>query len=165
MSRYLRPEPGTDNLALVSEGFAATRWMPWPVALVALVVAGWNCWMPGLWHDDVATLVAAERSWPSLFAMLTQVDTVHGFYYVLMHLWLDVVDYSPLTLRLPSVMAVAGTSVVLAKLGQRLWNPAAGAVAALTFVMSDPPRRSAWWLSVLARRAPGPALKCERRVR
>ena len=75
-------------------------------------------WVPSIWYDESATVVSITRSWPQLFAMLQSVDAVHGLYYVFMHLWIDLVGYTPFTLRLPSAIATglsAGLTVVLVR--------------------------------------------------
>lgn len=63
-------------------------------------------WQPSLWFDEAATVSATMRSWPELGRMLGSVDAVHGLYYAGMHLWFDLVGYSPFALRLPSAAAV-----------------------------------------------------------
>jgi mannosyltransferase len=65
-------------------------------------------WVPSLWFDETATVVAATRSWAELWYMLHTIDAVHGLYYALMHVWFDLVGYTPLTLRLPSAIAAGG---------------------------------------------------------
>ena len=107
---------------------------PWGVGLLALLITGWEIGVPGLWYDEVVTLTMAERSWSSMFAVLGRIDVVHGAYYSLMHLWMDVFPYTPSILRLPSVILVSATAVVLMKMGVRKWNLMAGIVAALVFI-------------------------------
>jgi mannosyltransferase len=51
--------------------------------------------------------------------MLHTVDAVHGLYYALMHVWFDVVGYSPLTLRLPSAIVSGGTVALTMLLASR----------------------------------------------
>lgn len=126
---------------------APRSWAPWGVGLVALVITAWNSWVPGMWYDEIATLTAVKRSWPSLADLLRDEDVVHATYYSLMHLWMDVVPYSPFTLRLPSVVAVALTAVVLVKIAELQWGLIPGVVAGLTFVAI--PR--AQWMALEAR--------------
>ncbi len=82
-----------------------------------------------------------------MFSVLTRIDAVHGLYYSIMHAWMDLVAYTPFTLRIPSVVAVAATSVTLVKLGAAQWNLTAGAVAGLVFAAM--PRTL--WMSTQAR--------------
>lgn len=70
-----------------------------------LLALAWS-WQPSLWFDEAATVSATMRSWTELARMLEKIDAVHGLYYAGMHLWLDIVGYSPFTLRLPSAICV-----------------------------------------------------------
>lgn len=70
-----------------------------------LVSLAWS-WQPSVWFDEAATVSATMRSWPELARMLQTIDAVHGLYYAGMHLWLDLVGYTPFTLRLPSAVCV-----------------------------------------------------------
>ena len=80
-------------------------------AIGALVSFAFS-WIPSLWFDETATVVAATRSWAGLWHMLQTVDAVHGLYYSFMHVWFDLVGYTPLTLRLPSALAAGGAVAV-----------------------------------------------------
>lgn len=125
----------------------AHTWAPWGVGLLALLVTGWDAGVPGLWYDEVVTLTMAERSWSSMFSVLGRIDAVHGVYYSVIHLWMDVLPYTPFILRLPSVILVSATAVVLFKMGAKQWNLVAGIVAGLTFI--GIPR--SLWMSTQAR--------------
>lgn len=105
------------------------------LAAFAAVVGGVNCWVPGPWLDEGATILAAQRSWGSLAAMVQNIDAVHGLYYATMHVWFDFVGYSPLTLRLPSVIATSVGAVLTAILGRRLLDPEAGLLAGVAFTL------------------------------
>ena len=70
-----------------------------------LLTLAWS-WQPSIWFDEAATVSATMRSWPELVRMLQSIDAVHGLYYAGMHLWLDLVGYSPFALRLPSAVCV-----------------------------------------------------------
>ncbi len=62
--------------------------------------------------------MSAERSLPSLFGMLENVDAVHGLYYLFLHGWIDLFGASELATRLPSAIAIgvaAAGTVVLAR--------------------------------------------------
>lgn len=74
---------------------------------------------PSIWYDEAATIVSATRTWPELWAMLHTVDAVHGIYYAFMHVWFDLVGYSPLTLRLPSAIISGGTIALTMLLASR----------------------------------------------
>jgi len=70
-----------------------------------LLTLAWS-WQASLWFDEAATVSATMRSWPEMWRMLQTIDAVHGLYYAGMHLWFDLVGYTPFTLRLPSAVAV-----------------------------------------------------------
>ncbi|MCS6556035.1 hypothetical protein [Curtobacterium flaccumfaciens] len=52
-----------------------------------------------IWLDDNAIIAASTRSWDALQDLTGRIDLVHAAYYVGMHLWFDLVGYSPFTLR------------------------------------------------------------------
>jgi len=95
------------------------RWIaPASAALVGFLVTFAVSWVPSVWFDEAATISAATRSWPELFRMLGGIDAVHGVYYAGMHVWFDLVGYSPTTLRLPSAAATgiaAGLLLILVR--------------------------------------------------
>lgn len=105
-------------------------WDPVVIGILAASTAFALSWVPSLWYDEAATVVAATRSWSELGETVQTVDAVHWAWYSLMHLWFDLVGYSPLTLRLPSAVftgAAAALLVVLAgRLVPRLTSLAAG---------------------------------------
>jgi mannosyltransferase len=74
--------------------------------LVAAAVSVFGSWIPSLWGDEAASLMSAQRSLPSLFAMLAHVDAVHGLYYLLLHFWIHLAGTSPFAIRLPSALAI-----------------------------------------------------------
>lgn len=117
-----RGRPGTGPIAVVVG------------AVAALSVAAWS-WVPSLWYDEAATVTSALRTWPQLWAELHTVDAVHGAYYALMHLWFDVVGYTPFSLRLPSAIAVGVAAALLVVLGQRLGSLRLGVLSAVVFTV------------------------------
>ncbi|MDH2445484.1 hypothetical protein QDR37_16175 [Amnibacterium sp. CER49] len=108
---------------------------PWTDALWAglagTLVAGWHVEVPALWRDEAASVAAATRTWAAFGGMIQHVDVVHAVYYAALHVWFLAVGYTPLTLRLPSVLAAGGTAAVVALLGARLGGRVAGVVAGL----------------------------------
>jgi len=78
----------------------------WIVGLVAFLVSFAWSWQPSYWGDEAASVMSAERSFPSLFGMLGNVDAVHGVYYVFLHGWIDLFGASELSTRLPSAIAI-----------------------------------------------------------
>ena len=89
------------------------------LAVVAAVIVFIGGSTPSIWYDEAATIVSATRTWPELWAMLHTVDAVHGLFYGFMHLWFDLVGYSPLTLRLPSAIISGGTVALTMLLASR----------------------------------------------
>lgn len=86
------------------------------VAVLGVVVGAAGSWIPAAWADEAATMSGVRRSIPELWHMAHNVDGVHSFYYLLLHLWFEVVPYSPFWLRLPSALATglaAGLVVLL----------------------------------------------------
>jgi mannosyltransferase len=89
-------------------------------------------WIPSFWGDEGASVMSAERSLPSLFRMLGNIDAVHGTYYLFLHGWISLFGASPLSVRLPSAIAVgcavAGTVVLTNRLASRRLAVIAGIV-------------------------------------
>lgn len=102
-------------------------------ALVTLVVGSWDLGRPSYWRDEAATLDAEARSLPALLRMLTNVDAVHGAYYLLMWPVVHTFGTAEVAVRLPSVLAMAAGAAGVAALGRRLHSPGAGLVAGLVF--------------------------------
>ncbi|KJC64410.1 glycosyltransferase family 39 protein [Agreia bicolorata] len=89
------------------------------LAVLAIVIVVIGIDTPSIWYDEAATIVSATRTWPELWAMLHTVDAVHGLYYAFMHVWFDLVGYSPFTLRLPSAIISGGTVALTMLLASR----------------------------------------------
>ena len=129
---------------------------PLLVGGLAAAVAGWHVQVPGIWRDEAASITAAQRDWPAFAALIAHVDVVHALYYALLHLWFDVVGFSPLSLRLPSVMAVGVGAALLTVLGTRLAGRRAGITAGIvaavlpTLVWAGGEGRSYAWTATLA---------------
>jgi mannosyltransferase len=87
-------------------------------------------------NDEVATRYAAMLSLPRLVHLLSNVDAVHGTYYLLMHAWV-VVGTSPTVLRIPSVIAMCAGAALIVITGRKLTGSGwaglfAGVIMALT---------------------------------
>ncbi|MFJ4294580.1 hypothetical protein [Curtobacterium sp. NPDC089689] len=105
------------------------------VGLVAALVSVTGSWVPSAWVDEAATMSAANRTLPQLWHMVQNVDAVHGLYYAVMHLWFQVVPYSPFTLRLPSAVGVGLAAALTVLLTRRFAGTWAGIVAGLVFAV------------------------------
>lgn len=104
--------------------------------LVALVlgVAGamvsvLGSWIPSFWGDEAASILSAHRSIPSLFAMMGNVDAVHGAYYLGLHFWVGIFGSSPLAVRFPSALAVGVCVAGVVLLGTKLDSLKLGVLA------------------------------------
>ena len=95
---------------------------PASVGLLGFLATFAFSWVPSVWFDEAATIAATARTWPQLFQMLGGIDAVHGVYYAAMHVWFDLVGYSPVTLRLPSA-AATGLAAALLLLLVRQFGP------------------------------------------
>ncbi|WIE61588.1 glycosyltransferase family 39 protein [Curtobacterium sp. MCLR17_032] len=87
-----------------------------------------------LWLDESASVISATRSWAGLAELVRHIDVVHAAYYAVLHVWFDLVGYSPLALRVPSAVAAAAAAALLVPLGARLLSARAGVLAAVVFL-------------------------------
>ncbi|MFF4318840.1 hypothetical protein [Streptomyces sp. NPDC001568] len=105
------------------------RWVP---VLWTLALGSWGLSrQDSVWRDEAATWQVARRSTGEIWAMLGNVDAVHGLYYLFMHGLFEVFGAGTTTLRLPSVLAVAAGAACVAVIGDRLSGPATGLGAGL----------------------------------
>jgi mannosyltransferase len=88
-------------------------------------------------NDEVATRWAALLSLRELAHLLSNVDAVHGLYYLIMHAWV-VVGSSPTALRVPSVIAMTVAAALIAVLARRLTGSGWPALFAGTFMALTP---------------------------
>ncbi|GAA3342335.1 hypothetical protein GCM10017714_30240 [Curtobacterium pusillum] len=112
---------------------AVTRRRGWPapvlIGVLAAAVSVAGSWVPSVWYDEAATVVSATRSWGALGREVQHVDLVHVTFYALMHVWFDLVGYSPFTLRLPSAIAVGAAVGLTVVLGRALAGRRVGVLA------------------------------------
>ena len=109
---------------------AVRRWAPFGVFFGALLVGMIPAWNISLWTDESVTISAATRSWEQLWALLANVDAVHGMYYAIMVVWTNVFGTDEFLLRLPSALAAGGTAVGVYVLTRRLAAPSTALIAA-----------------------------------
>jgi mannosyltransferase len=105
------------------------------VAVAAVAVSAAGSARPSLWFDEAATISASTRPLPELWAMLGNIDAVHGLYYLLMHGWLTLFPPTEFLLRLPSSLAVGLTAAGVVVLARQLSSRAVGLCAGLAFVV------------------------------
>ncbi|OLE29413.1 MAG: hypothetical protein AUG44_04275 [Actinobacteria bacterium 13_1_20CM_3_71_11] len=90
---------------------------------------------PSLWADELQTWGMATTPWPEMLAVLRWVDAIIGPYYAVEHAWVGLVGVSDLTLRLPSVIAMAAAAGLVGALGARLATHRVGLMAGLVFAV------------------------------
>ncbi|MFD5570009.1 glycosyltransferase family 39 protein [Streptomyces cadmiisoli] len=88
-----------------------------------------------MWRDEAATWQVARRDLPEIWHLVGHADVVHGLYYALMHVVFEVFGDSLLTLRAPSVLAMAAAAALVADLGARLAGRWSGLGAGLAFAL------------------------------
>lgn len=106
----------------------------WP-ALVALLLPLHGIDGTLLGTDELVTWEVSKRSPREIWALLHHVDAVHGTYYFLMHGWTAVFGDSHLSLRAPTVLAVAATAALVTLTGRRLFGRRAGLCAGTLFAL------------------------------
>jgi mannosyltransferase len=110
----------------------ARRWLP--VAgpgIVMLTIGLIHPTRPVLSWDEVATADVAHRSAAQIWQLAHHIDGVFAPYYLLAHVWITLFGDSVLSLRLPSILAMAVTAALTGELGRQLFGARAGTVAGL----------------------------------
>lgn len=105
------------------------------LGVIGAVIGFAGSWIPSYWGDEAASVLSATRTWPSLAAMLGNVDGVHGLYYALLHVWIRVFGPSePATRALSAIavgFAVAGTVVLVREFASTRMAVVAGILCAV----------------------------------
>jgi len=105
------------------------------IGSIAFLLAVAFSWAPSVWFDEAATITAATRSWGDLARLLGSIDLVHGLYYAFMHVWFDLVPYSPFSLRLPSAIFTGMAAGLLVYLTSSLAGRRAAVLTGLAFTV------------------------------
>lgn len=105
----------------------AGLWIGLAVALVSYAGAG----IPSYWGDEAASVLSAQRSWQSLAAELTTVDAVHGLYYALLHVWIDLFGTSEWSARALSSIGIGFLAGGVVVLGRRWFDNRTAVLAGL----------------------------------
>ena len=115
----------TSPAAIVSDASFGARRLWAPAALFAATAALAMVMSPpvSLWTDEAITLSAAARTPAELWALLQNVDAVHGAYYAFMSGWVQLFGGSAFSVRLPSALAAGGTAVGVLMLMRLLASP------------------------------------------
>ncbi|MEU1264514.1 glycosyltransferase family 39 protein [Streptomyces cellulosae] len=102
--------------------------------LMALALGLWGIRRENtLWGDEAVTYALAQRDLSQIWRTAQHVDLVHALHYALMHVVFDLFGAGLLTLRLPSVLAMAAAASAVGLLGLRLAGPRVGLLARLVF--------------------------------
>ncbi|MFJ7152625.1 hypothetical protein ACIQVT_31280 [Streptomyces sp. NPDC100445] len=99
------------------------------------VLGLWGLDRGGMWRDEAVSFQVGRRTVPQIWRLLHEVDAVHGLYYLFVHAVLAV-HPGEVVLRLPSVLAAAGTAGLVAALGCRLARPRVGLWAGLLYAVA-----------------------------
>jgi len=103
--------------------FARQIWFRLTIAgLAVFALESWQIGRPSLWADEVATISASHRTLGHLLRLLTQIDAVHGAYYLLIHFLGQLLGFGPFALRLPSAIAVSLAVVFTFLLAKKLFG-------------------------------------------
>jgi mannosyltransferase len=121
--------------------------VPVGLGIVAMLVTLVGSWHVSLWTDEAATVSASGRSLAELWTMAGTIDAVHSVYYAAMHVWTQLFGTSPLSLRLPSALAVGVATVGVHELARRITDRHVAALAAVVFLVL--PRTT--WMGIEAR--------------
>ncbi|MES9539336.1 MULTISPECIES: glycosyltransferase family 39 protein [unclassified Actinomadura] len=123
------------------------RWLAGPTtplacAALTLAVSLVGIRTPSLWLDEAATISMTTRSYGDMLRVFPHLDLVHALYYLLMKPWVAVFGTGALSLRLPSVLAMAAAAAGVAVVGRRCLGPTAGLAAGLVWAVA--PQTSRW---------------------
>lgn len=129
--------PPIDQVTSSTDPVRRTRqWLPAVGAgFVGALVTTIGMWQPSLWSDEAATITAASRPLPDLWRMLQSIDLVHGFYYLLMHGWIQLFGDSAFALRAPSALAIGVATGFVYLLGARLGGRTMAVTSVAVFVL------------------------------
>ena len=115
-----------------------TRRLGWPTLIppaVTLTICLIGIDSASFWRDEAATLDAEARPIPALLRMLTQVDAVHGAYYLLLWPVVHTVGGSEFAVRFLSAVAMAAAGYGIGVLGTWLHSRCAGMSAGVVFAV------------------------------
>ena len=98
---------------------------------IGLIRVGW----PALWADELATWGMVTVPWSQMWQVLHHTDATLGAYYAIMHVWVSLLGASDVMMRLPSVLAMAASAGLTARLGARLASPRVGLLSGLLFTV------------------------------
>jgi mannosyltransferase len=121
---------------------SGTRWsLPTTLAVGLLTgVSGflglWRLSSKSLWLDEAWAVLISDGSWSEMWTAVTQGHAYQGFYYVLLHEWIELFGQSEFAVRSLSVLFGAATIPVLYLLGRSLFGRTASLAACLVLALS-----------------------------
>ncbi|GGN75865.1 hypothetical protein GCM10010112_47540 [Actinoplanes lobatus] len=104
-------------------------------AVVTAMLGGWRLTGAALWADELATWGAVRLSWERLWRLADAVDVVLTPYYAGLKAFAAIAGTGTTALRLPSLLAMILTALVVVALGRRAGGDAAGLGAGLLFAV------------------------------
>lgn len=105
------------------------------VALLAIGVSAAGAARPSFWFDEAATISAGTRSVSELLRMLSNIDAVHGLYYLVMHGWFAVFPATEFLSRLSSALTVGVAAAGVVVLGRQLSTRSVAVTAGVLFAV------------------------------
>jgi mannosyltransferase len=118
---------------------ATTREPAWPrrlwlvPVLITAILGLWRASSIDLWWDELSTIDVARRPFAGILATAGHVDAVHTVYYLFMHVWIVAFGASPLSVRIPSVLAMCGATACTAAIAEKLFDRRIAFTAAMIF--------------------------------
>jgi mannosyltransferase len=109
---------------------------PLIVGILATAISLGGAARPSFWYDEAATISASySRSFDQLCRMLSNVDAVHGLYYLFMHGWFEIFPPTEFWSRAPSGLTIGGAAAGVVVLGRQFSSRtvavAAGVICAI----------------------------------
>jgi mannosyltransferase len=102
--------------------------------LLMLLVGRFRLGNPSLGWDENASWLVSQRTPTQIVDQAGHFDGVIAPYYMFLHYWTAIFGDSEISMRMPSLIAVAIGVGVAGELGRRLFNPSIGLFAALLLV-------------------------------
>ncbi|MCE5291535.1 MAG: glycosyltransferase family 39 protein [Nocardiaceae bacterium] len=113
-----------DRIAMVAPFFFACGWFSWGIST------------PSLWRDEVVTATMVSGSPVAILDVVQHhFDRVHFVYYELMWAWTQAFGTSEVSLRAPSLVAMAITAVVVFSIARRYVSRLGALCAGLVYVL------------------------------
>jgi mannosyltransferase len=106
--------------AAAGHSLAARLLVPLAPGVLGLITGIYHLGVPPLWRDEAATKAIASRPVGQILATMPHDDVVHGAYYLVVHVFIQLFGSSDGALRLPSAIAAAVACAVTALVAQRL---------------------------------------------